>query len=68
MIVYDLTGGEDNQHYQHLQVDNLTRQYDFLRSIISTAVRLDHQGQGCRNERQCGVHAARPWSGRTPYA
>lgn len=43
MIVYDLTGGEDNEPYQHLQVDNLIRQYDFLRSIISTAVRLNHQ-------------------------
>lgn len=42
MIVYDLTGGEDNPHYQSLQLDNLIRQYDFLRSIITTAVRLNH--------------------------
>ncbi len=43
MIVYDLTGGEDNPHYQSLQLDNLIRQYDFLRSIIATAVGLNHQ-------------------------
>ena len=40
MIVFELVGREDHQAYQDLSIDNLQRQYDFLRSIITAAVAL----------------------------
>ena len=43
MILADLTAGEDHEDYQRLEVENLQRQYDFLRSLINAAVRLDHR-------------------------
>ena len=43
MILCDLTGGEGHQDYQRLEVENLQRQYDFLRSIITAAVSTEHR-------------------------
>jgi len=40
MIVYELLQTERHKAYQELSIDNLERQYDFLRSIINTAVQL----------------------------
>lgn len=40
MILYELVGDEQHQAYQDLSIDNLERQYDFLRSIINAAVAL----------------------------
>ena len=38
MILFELTGSEDNPLYQELEVSNGNRQYDFLRSIIGAAI------------------------------
>jgi hypothetical protein len=40
MIVYELLDTEDHPVYQDLQIANLGRQYDFLRSIIATSLAL----------------------------
>lgn len=40
MILFELLGDEQHQVYQDLSIDNLERQYDFLRSIINAAVAL----------------------------
>lgn len=40
MILYELVGREDHQVYQTLSIDNLGRQYDFLRSLINAHVAL----------------------------
>jgi fido (protein-threonine AMPylation protein) len=41
MILFELTGSEDNPLYQELEVSNGNRQYDFLRSIIGAAISAD---------------------------
>jgi Fic family protein len=40
MILYELVGNEQHQAYQDLSIDNLERQYDFLRSIINAALAI----------------------------
>lgn len=41
MIVHELTGSEDNPHYQKLEVENGERQYGFLHSIVDIAIALN---------------------------
>ncbi len=41
MILIDLVGSEQHPIYQELEVSNGTRQYDFLKSIVGTALALD---------------------------
>jgi Fic family protein len=41
MILYELIGTEDHPAYQDLSIDNLERQYDFLRSIVNAAIALE---------------------------
>ena len=43
MILSDILDGEGHDIYQELALGNLVRQYDFLRSIIATAVRVEHR-------------------------
>ncbi len=38
MILYELVGGEEHPYYRNLEISNLNRQYDFLRSIVQTAI------------------------------
>lgn len=38
MILYELAGGEEHPYYRNLEISNLNRQYDFLRSIVQTAI------------------------------
>ena len=40
MILYELLGSEQHPAYQNLSIDNLERQYDFLRSIINAALAI----------------------------
>lgn len=40
MIVFELTGSENHPAYQELEIANGNRQYDFLRSIVSTSIAL----------------------------
>ncbi len=40
MIVHDFTGTENHPIYQALAVDNGQRQYDFLRSTVAAALRM----------------------------
>jgi len=40
MIVYEVVGKEDHPVYQALSIDNLERQYFFLRSVINAAINL----------------------------
>ncbi len=37
MILFEITNSEKHPAYQDLAIDNLERQYDFLRSIINAA-------------------------------
>ncbi|MEM9600274.1 MAG: Fic family protein [Pseudomonadota bacterium] len=41
MILFDLTQSEANPAYQKLQVSNLDRQYDFLRSIVDASIEME---------------------------
>ena len=41
MILYELFGDEQHPAYRQLAVDNLARQYDFLDSIVNTAIAVD---------------------------
>ena len=41
MIVSELTGTEYHEQYQTLEISNLSRQLDFLKSLALTAVNLD---------------------------
>lgn len=41
MILFELVGTENHPAYQDLSIDNLERQYDFLRSIINAAIAVD---------------------------
>ncbi len=41
MILYELVGSEQHQTYQDLSIDNLERQYSFLRSIITAACAMN---------------------------
>lgn len=38
MILFELVGKEDHQAYQDLSIDNLERQYDFVRSLVNAHV------------------------------
>lgn len=38
MILYELTGTEQNNVYQALEISNGNRQYDFLRSIVAASI------------------------------
>ena len=40
MILFELVGDEKHPAYQNLSIDNLERQYGFLRSIINAAIDL----------------------------
>lgn len=40
MILFELTNTEQHQVYQDLSIDNLQRQYHFLRSVINAALAL----------------------------
>lgn len=40
MILIDLTGGENHEVYQKLEIENGSRQYDFLRSLVQTAIAI----------------------------
>lgn len=40
MILYELVGGEAHPAYQALQVANVNRQYDFLRSIVAAGLEV----------------------------
>ncbi len=40
MILHELTGTEDHPVYRKLEAANLERQYDFLRSIVTAALRI----------------------------
>ncbi|OEZ98791.1 Fic family protein [Duganella phyllosphaerae] len=41
MILFELMGSEEHPLYQELEMSNGNRQYDFLRSIISAAIKAD---------------------------
>lgn len=41
MILFELVGNEKHKAYENLSIDNLERQYDFLRSIINAAIELN---------------------------
>ncbi len=41
MILFELLENENHPAYQDLSIDNLERQYDFLRSIINAAIAVD---------------------------
>ena len=41
MILIDLTGGESHEAYQKFEIENGSRQYDFLRSAVEAAIALD---------------------------
>lgn len=43
MILYDILGTEDHPTYRRLELDNLARQYDFLRSVITAAIDSNHR-------------------------
>ena len=38
MILYEIVGSESHQSYTNLSIDNLNRQYDFLRSVVNAAI------------------------------
>ncbi|MEE9494379.1 MAG: Fic family protein [Gammaproteobacteria bacterium] len=40
MILYELTGSERHQVYQDLEISNVNRQYDFLRSIVIASIAI----------------------------
>ncbi|WP_208353023.1 Fic family protein [Pseudaestuariivita rosea] len=40
MILIDLTGGENHKAYQKFEIENGSRQYDFLRSAVEAALEV----------------------------
>ena len=40
MILFELTGSEQNPVYQDLEISNINRQYDFLRSIVIASLEI----------------------------
>lgn len=42
MIVHELVGTEQHSVYQELSTENLARQYDFLRSMVSVSLQMGH--------------------------
>lgn len=38
MILFELTGNENDPVYQNLEISNINRQYDFLRSIVNASL------------------------------
>ena len=43
MILYELTGTENDQIYQDLEISNGNRQYDFLRSVVAASLQIRRQ-------------------------
>jgi Fic family protein len=43
LILIDLTGGEGHEAYQKFEIENGSRQYDFLRSAVEAAVTVDRR-------------------------
>jgi fido (protein-threonine AMPylation protein) len=41
MVLFEITGTEDNSVYSTLEISNGNRQYDFLRSIVVAAVEIE---------------------------
>ncbi|WP_299589744.1 Fic family protein [uncultured Tateyamaria sp.] len=41
MILIDLTGGENHPSYQKFEIENGSRQYDFLRSAVEASLAVD---------------------------
>lgn len=41
MILYEIVKSEQHQAYHDLSIDNLERQYDFLRSLINAAISIE---------------------------
>jgi len=41
MILFELTGSENHKVYQDLEISNLNRQYDFLRSIVFASLEIE---------------------------
>lgn len=41
MILFDLTGGENHPAYKKFEIENGSRQYDFLRSAVQAAIEVD---------------------------
>lgn len=41
MILFELTNSEDNPVYQSLEISNINRQYDFLRSIVAASLDME---------------------------
>lgn len=41
MILFEVTGSENHPAYQALEVSNSDRQYDFLRSLVASAIDLN---------------------------
>lgn len=41
MILFELTGSENHQAYQELEISNGNRQYDFLRSIVVASLSVE---------------------------
>jgi fido (protein-threonine AMPylation protein) len=41
VILIDLTGGENHEAYQKFQIENCSRQYDFLRSAVEASIAVD---------------------------
>lgn len=40
MILFEITGSEEHESYQELEIANGNRQYDFLRSMVAAAMKL----------------------------
>lgn len=57
MIIYELVGSEQHQAYQDLSIDNLERQYDFVRSLINAAVALNRPMISTAIIKALNVHA-----------
>lgn len=41
MIIYEITQSEQHEVYQNLEISNVNRQYDFLRSIVIASVGVE---------------------------
>lgn len=57
MIVFDITGTENHASYQSLEIQNLGRQYDFLRSAFIAANNLGFKGLGGNLLKSLNGHA-----------
>lgn len=58
MNVFDLVGGEEtNPIYQNLEIENLDRQYSFLRSLVMASIELKRQVLSLDTIRAFNYHA-----------